>query len=131
MFLLTGSGREGTAKELVQALVDARVRGVSIRVLLDKDAERDVYKTRLINSRAAALLRRQEVEVRFDPPDRLMHSKLVIVDDVVAIVGSHNWTRASLETYHEASVVLRSAGAVPQLCTRFEALWSEGTDVTP
>jgi phosphatidylserine/phosphatidylglycerophosphate/cardiolipin synthase-like enzyme len=127
MFFMTGTGKGGGAKLLVDALVDARKRGVDVRVLLDKDRQGDVYGSAMINARVARYLDAQKVGVRFDATDRLLHSKFLVVDDSITVIGSHNWTRAAFENYHEATVVVHSKPATTRQRARFARLWDDGT----
>jgi phosphatidylserine/phosphatidylglycerophosphate/cardiolipin synthase-like enzyme len=87
-------------------LADAAARGVRVRAVLElsdwdldnTEGNRDVWQ----------LLRPEISQIYFDPVDRTSHSKLVIVDDKYAVVGSSNWSHYSLDENNEANVVIES-----------------------
>jgi hypothetical protein len=111
-------------RPLLDALVRAAQAGKAVRVLLDRDAETDVYGSRVINPAAYELLRSGGVQVRYDAPDRLTHSKLVIVDGRWVVVGSHNWTAGSFFNYVDYSVLADSPGLAAWYAGRFGELWA-------
>ncbi len=115
--------RDHPTDDAIAALVAARKRGVAVRVILDQDKLGDPFHSRFINQAAFDHLNGEGVEVRFDSADRLMHAKVVIVDDTDVVVGSHNWTAGSFESYDDTSVYLRSSEATGRYAAWFEELW--------
>ena len=112
-----------TARILAEKLA-AKVRdGVEVRVLLYKSGS----GTRVgkVNADVAEWLKERGVEVRYLPSGRTIHAKLVLVDDQVAVVGSHNWAVNSMKGNFEVSVVVRDGEVVSDLAARFDALWRE------
>ena len=110
-------------KALVEALIDAAARGVVVRVLVDRDRRDDPYRSTLINSRARKALEAGGVKVRQDPANVLLHSKFMVVDSALVVLGSHNWSAGSLSGYDDTSVVLQSSDLAAVLTLRFDALW--------
>jgi DNA uptake protein ComE-like DNA-binding protein len=110
---------------LVEAMEAAAGRGVDVRVILDQDDRGVPYKSFFINQ---ALVKRFEdngINVRFDTEDTLLHSKLLITDETTTVLGSHNWTRTSLNESHEASVLLNSPALAAEFSDRFDDVWTE------
>lgn len=106
MYFVNYAGRPGyPATELVDLLVDAHKRGVKVEVLLETSIENNITEA---NRRAAAHLSKHGIDARFHPLFPIMHVKLVIVDGMISIVGSHNWTLASAKANIESSVLIRS-----------------------
>ncbi len=57
-----------------------------------------------------------------------MHSKLVIIDGALVIIGSHNWTAGSYFDFDDVSIATRSRKYGAHVSRRFESLWkSAGT----
>jgi len=81
-------------------------RGVKVELLLEKSG----YDPKLNeeNEKVAAKLRRQGVTVRFDSPEVTTHTKVVIVDRRLVLLGSHNLTQAALAYNHEVSLLIDS-----------------------
>jgi phosphatidylserine/phosphatidylglycerophosphate/cardiolipin synthase-like enzyme len=102
------AGREHPSNALSEGLVAARQRGLRVRVLLDLDRPGEVFGSRQVNQPAFDYLRAAGVEVAWDRPERLTHTKLLIVDGRDVLAGSHNWTAGSLYSYDEKSLVVRS-----------------------
>lgn len=106
---------------LVQALIAARKRGVDVKVLLDKDRETDVYGSHIINKDAFDKLSAAGVNVRYDSPERLTHTKLITVDDRHTVLGSHNWTAGSMYAYDDTSLYLESRALAAHYGRDFQA----------
>ncbi len=47
-------------------------------------------------------------EVYLDDPELVSHQKVILIDDVVTVLGSTNWSFYSLDKNHEASVIVWS-----------------------
>jgi hypothetical protein len=112
---------------LLDALVRAKDRGVGVRVLLDQDRPEDPYGSTIINTPARSFLAARNIPCRFDQPDRLLHSKYLIVDQQLAIVGSHNWSAGSYFLFDDLSLVVASAPLIAELQARFQRFWNQGS----
>ncbi len=109
MFFMTYvPGRDHPTNALVEGLVAARRRGVRVSVVLDLDRPEDVFGSRLVNEAAYRFLAAGGVDVTWDRPERLTHTKALIVDGRDVLVGSHNWTAGSFHAYDDKSLVVRS-----------------------
>ena len=119
--------------KVLKALIKAHRQGVDVRVIVDEGFEWDpklakVSKRRSRkNDAASGHLHRHGVAVRRDDPQRIMHGKFILVDDDIAIIGSHNWTYSALKRNIEASVLLRGQDDVAELSGRYQQLWQEST----
>ena len=89
------------ANELIRELVDAKTRGVDVRVFIEY---RTYFDTMTRNSEAYSYLSTNGVAVKLDNEDDTDHMKFIVVDGMVVFVGSHNWSESSLYYNHEASV---------------------------
>lgn len=126
MFLATAS--LGTPADpgpgvLVDALTDAYRNGAAVRVVLDQDDGGEPYHSLTINRPLVRRLREAGIPVRFEDPLVLLHSKVVIADDVT-VVGSHNWTGSGLRETGEVSVLVAGAAYAARARERFDAMWS-------
>jgi cardiolipin synthase len=114
----------GLVRELVRALRDAAARRVDVRVMVGDSS-------RVLNLRDAAMvsrafLRSRGIPTRVYPGTRGggTHEKCVIVDDDLAILGSHNWWGESLAAAAEESLALRSPDLVAMLAGKFTDVWT-------
>lgn len=115
---------DGDVNQLVRRLGAAQRRGVRVRVVLEI-ASSD-FGVNEMNQEAAAALRAEGVEVRFDPPGVITHAKVLGVDDQV-IVGSNNWGYGGFRTYHEVGFTTREPAVVTSLAGYFDGIWASGT----
>lgn len=91
------------ANDVADALLEAvNLRGVSVEVVLDNG--RWDSKVCAANWATAQLLAAGGVQVRMGPSDESWHQKIVLVDEFMAFVGSHNITRGGLTDNCELSV---------------------------
>lgn len=90
------------ASKLNQSLVRAVKRGVKVRAVVNKS---DVLPR--INALG--------IEARPAPVGRVLHSKLMYIDDRVLITGSHNYTKSAFQTNLEVSVILEREGGFPRI----------------
>ena len=117
---------DGVVQGLLQALADAQKRGVEVRVGLDKGLLYGTTDRDPKNDAAAEWLTKNGIQVVWDEQDRTSHAKILIVDDHVAIIGSHNWTRAALTGNREVSMLLTDPELLAQIRTLVMGLpgWS-------
>jgi phosphatidylserine/phosphatidylglycerophosphate/cardiolipin synthase-like enzyme len=105
---------DGPVLALMEALAAAKARGVDVRVVLDRGVLYGTTDPDLKNDRAAEWLQAKGVEVLWDEVASAAHAKLVLVDDEVVLIGSHNWTRAALTGNREVSMALHGQ---PEIAT--------------
>lgn len=126
MFHIAMPGETHPTRRLIDALIRAHNRGVTVRVLVDRDRKKDPYRSQVINATAIQTLLSSGVRVRVDAPNKLLHSKFAIVDRKVSIVGSHNWSAGSFFSFDDLSVAVESLDFARQMNGRFETLWRRG-----
>ncbi len=103
-------------------------RGVDVRILLPRRSNlrfADLVRTSYLDELAAAGAR---VEL-FEPS--VLHAKLLVIDDRVAMVGSANFDMRSLFTNHEVGVVLYSPADVGSTAGAFEEFAARASTYRP
>lgn len=105
--------KQGWEYNLVNDLINAHKRGLSVTVIFDQnimfwETGKKSKKTERKSEDAYELLKKNGVPVYYDSNDRVTHSKILIIDDYITIVGSTNWTYSALRKNHEASVLIKS-----------------------
>jgi cardiolipin synthase A/B len=83
-----------------RALIAARKRGVTVRVLLDS-----AYESRVRNEPTAALLRVGGVQVRFGPSSTIFHIKTTTFDGTTSDISTANLTPQYYSTTRDATIV--------------------------
>ncbi|MDP6925295.1 MAG: phospholipase D-like domain-containing protein [Candidatus Scalindua sp.] len=103
----------GDEYQLVLDLINAHKRGVKVLVVFDqnvkfweKGKKRDILERK--SEYTYDLLLSAGVPVFYDSENRVTHSKVMVIDRYITIVGSTNWTYSALKKNHEASVIIKS-----------------------
>jgi len=106
---------------LIKDLIEAEQRGVEVKVILDvSDWNQKVTRD---NKNTGRILSKYGIEVAYDPLSINTHAKLVIIDGVITILGSTNWTYYSLAHNNEASVLIKSKEVAQKLSNYFQRIW--------
>ena len=100
------------------AMLDAKRRGVAMRVISDNDKSMD-------EGSDIEPLRRAGIEVRVDQTDAHMHHKFAVYDDARLLSGSYNWTRSAANYNQENLIVTSDRAIVERFGSEFERLWSD------
>lgn len=124
MFHISFADKKHPTVKLLEALLEAKERGVKIRVLVDKDRETDPYGSVIINSNAIKYFIENGIECREDNSDVLLHSKFLIFDKKTIVIGSHNWSAGSYFQYEDISLFIESKQLAAQLNKRFTEIWN-------
>lgn len=110
-----------TNEEIGEAMLGRADAGVPIRGIFEKtgaDAESSYYSP----MRNAGL---PNVDVRLDGNSRLLHHKVIIVDQQTVIFGSFNFTASANRSNDENLLIVHDAGFAGQFIKEFEARWAE------
>ena len=104
---------KGWEYNLVYDLINAHRRGVEVTVVFDQnkmfwEEGKKGRETERKSHKAYELLKKNGVPVYYDSDDRVTHSKILVIDDYITILGSTNWTYSALKKNHEASVLIKS-----------------------
>jgi phosphatidylserine/phosphatidylglycerophosphate/cardiolipin synthase-like enzyme len=110
---------------LIKALVDAKKRGVRAEVILEVREDED--RTTQANRRTGKMLSEGGVEVIYDPLFKTTHTKCMIVDGEVTLLGSTNWTYHALTNNNEVSVLIRSKEVAKELLDYFNRVKATGS----
>jgi phosphatidylserine/phosphatidylglycerophosphate/cardiolipin synthase-like enzyme len=97
----------GYPEAVLKHLLAAVRRGVRVDAVLERNQNADDLTRN--NVETSERLKRGGIRVCMDAPDRVTHTKLVVIDRRYLLIGSHNLTQAALKFNHEASVWIDSA----------------------
>ncbi|RVE76328.1 hypothetical protein OJAV_G00008240 [Oryzias javanicus] len=101
---------------LSRALLLLHSRGITIRVLTDKD-----YSD--INGSQIGVLRKAGICVRCDRTSVHMHHKFAVVDERLLITGSLNWTQTAVQRNKENILITEEPDLVQPFVKEFQRLW--------
>ncbi len=115
-----------TSRPLAQSLVNAKKRGVKVRILLD--GEWNSPKNRY--SKVEYLLK-NGMDVRFAKAHKyydrygIMHNKFAIFDDKIVETGSLNWTAQAPKANDENVLIIDRSDIANVYKKQFEELWNQ------
>ena len=101
------------------SLAEARRRGVRVRMLVEGDVT-DAKPVKFASRAAYERFLRQGMEV-YEYQPAMMHTKALVVDGVMGIVGSANFDNRSLELNDELNVAVFDRSLAERLTADFEA----------
>jgi phosphatidylserine/phosphatidylglycerophosphate/cardiolipin synthase-like enzyme len=108
-----------TSNPIAKALVEAKRRGIDVRVILDKSQRTEKYS-------GADFVAHGGIPVLIDEKPAIAHSKVMIIDTARVITGSFNFT-SSAEGRNVENVLQLDA---PELAQRYIANWQERAAVS-
>lgn len=90
-----------------------------------KAVERGVKVNAIVNSeKLKAILDRKGVFAKVLPSDKILHTKLLIMDRCHIVLGSHNFTKHAFTSNHELSVYFIDSDYDNRFIDYFNNLWS-------
>jgi phosphatidylserine/phosphatidylglycerophosphate/cardiolipin synthase-like enzyme len=92
------------------AIIVAAHRGVRVRVLTPAEA-------------TVKILQDNGVNAKIWEGGKRMHAKLMVIDDEIAILGSHNYTASAFDLNHEVSTINFDRDLVVNFSSYFKDLW--------
>ncbi len=106
-----------TRRDLANDLIDAKDRGVDIKIILDATAARNRYSIH-------RYLRKSGIAVKVENFGGKMHVKAIIIDDKYIVGGSMNLTKAGNNKNDENTIVLKNPKMAKKFRDYFLKLWS-------
>ena len=98
-------------QKFTRSIFNASKRGVKVQVIGNHD---DVL----------SVLRRFNCEAKKLVTQKLVHTKLIIIDDNITVIGSHNFTHNAFTKNYEASVIIENEEVAKSFDLYFKLLWS-------
>ncbi len=113
-----------TSKPIAQALLNAKKRGVDIKIVSDKNANSRKYT-------ATVFLANQDVKVRLNDSYSIMHNKFIVIDNQTVETGSFNYSSAAKSKNAENVIVIWNN---PEIANRYtiecDRLFNEAVAIT-
>lgn len=124
---LQPSHKDSVVYKLCDALIDAKERGVDVKVILDQnidyyDEEKQIEGK---NALAYQYLTKTGIEVYYDNKYKYTHSKAIVIDEKIVIIGSTNWSYSAIEKNNESSVLIESQELAKSLIEEFNKIETE------
>ena len=105
-FLFKISGHKNGSPDLILAhLAKAVKKGIKVTVILENSGGIDPQLD-ADNRQTKEFLQEKGVKAFLDSPRKTTHTKLIVIDQRLIILGSHNLTQSALKYNNEISVLL-------------------------
>jgi phosphatidylserine/phosphatidylglycerophosphate/cardiolipin synthase-like enzyme len=112
-----------TKKDIVDAIISAKKRGVSVRIITDRiEAKSKAQETQL------QLLKSAGIPIKENSHSGLMHMKVSIIDKAVVTTGSYNYTQNASTENDEVLVVIHDPGIATNWEGEFQQMWGDTKD---
>ncbi|MGB5217658.1 MAG: phospholipase D-like domain-containing protein [Smithella sp.] len=102
-----GKHKNSSPDQIASHLARAVKRGVKVYVVLET-SEKPSEELSIQNRKTGNFLQSRGVNVFYDSPRRTTHTKLIVIDQRLVLLGSHNFTQSALKYNNEISVMLNS-----------------------
>ena len=117
----------GFSDTLISDLIHAHKRGVKIKVILDQNLqfwERNRRRKNIERKSELAYkkLLKAGVPVFYDDRKQITHSKIIVIDEYVTILGSTNWTYYALNKNNEASILIESREVAKEFLSKLNLI---------
>jgi len=93
-----------------QEIVRKAKQGIKVKVILN-------------DRKTASILEKEGVKTKVGDLGGLVHAKMLLIDDDIAIIGSHNFTYNAFETNFEISILSQDRAMTKDLTDYFLNLW--------
>ena len=106
-----------TLDSIGDALIRAHKRGVEVKVVFEED--------QITRYSEYQRLKAAGIDVRNDTNPRLMHDKVMIIDGIIVITGSYNYSRSAEEYNNENLIVILSDRVASMYEEEFQKIWRQ------
>lgn len=118
-----------SVRTLLEKLTYASWRNADVRVVVGTATIEDVYTACLTSS---YYMKKRGLHVRSYSTlgrRKTTHSKYMLFDDDLVVVGSNNWTHNSFHLAINSSLAVESEGLAESLSQEFSAVWKTSKEV--
>ncbi|MBI4652662.1 hypothetical protein HY750_00180 [Candidatus Kuenenbacteria bacterium] len=114
-------------KKIIQALKNAKKRGVEIKIILEKNP----YNLEWFNKKIFKELKEIGMQTKWSNPEfSLTHSKFMIIDDQVVIIMTCNFTYSGFNASRDFGLINFDSNDVAEIKKLFEADWQNESFVS-
>jgi len=101
LIIMDPQDTENPVNILINDLIAARKKKARVRVILENEKFNE-------SQLAFETLQKNGIDVYYDTPKTYLHTKAIVIDSRICILGSANWSRTAFYNNHEVSIILDS-----------------------
>lgn len=109
-----------TDPEISDAIREAKQRGVSVRLITDREQSSSKSQKSVLSS-----LKGAGIPIKINSHSGIMHLKVTIADGKIATTGSFNYTKSAENKNDEVFVVLEDPKAAAGFEREFDRMWDD------
>lgn len=109
-----------TSEEIFSALINAKNRGVEVRVVFDYDQSKSEYSV-------DEKLTENGIEIKRRDGSGYMHNKFTVIDENIVATGSFNYSNNADKKNDENLVFIVSSDLAQKFINEFNELWEQST----
>lgn len=109
-------------KEIIKALINAKKRGVNVRVIADYNQNNKSYSGLTTVSNAG-------IEAKTNSNYQDFHNKVMIIDNNCVETGSFNYSASAVYKNAENAIYFCDSNVAQQYSTNFNYWWNQGVSV--
>lgn len=106
--------------EVIRALIQAKKRGIEIKILLDLNQKSNKKKIPELSARGI------KIKGFLNKKGTLMHRKIALFDKKLLFLGSTNWTFNGFHKNQEVDLLLDDSKIIQEFLKQFEKDWEKG-----
>ncbi len=106
-------------KTLLDALIFAHNRGVDVKVVCEGDISSNKYGVQYLQNGG--------VDVKYDGSQKFLHTKMVVIDDKVVYIGSHNWSPSAFGKNNEYGALIFNSQIAEMYDDYFNSIWNDAS----
>ncbi len=112
-----------TKKEIVDAIINAKNRGVTVRLMTDK-----IESSSKSEAKELKLLKDKKIPIKVNSHSGLLHIKTTIADKSVATTGSYNYTENASIQNDEVLLIIKDSKVATDFSDEFQRMWQDKND---
>jgi len=99
-------------------LIDLHKKGIKVRIITDDDQSASTGSD-------IQTMKKAGIPIKMDSTPYHMHNKFAVVDGILLLNGSYNWTTTANTKNNENMIVTNNKKLVSAFSNQFEVLWKQ------
>lgn len=114
---------EFTDTKIADAIAAAKKRGVTVRLISDRECSSEAAP-----KKALGIVKAAGIPIKINSHQGIMHLKVSIIDDSITTTGSFNYTKSAQSENDENLVVINNTQISQQYESQFDRMWNNTAD---
>ena len=112
-----------TKKSIVDAIIQAKNRNVTVRIISDKQESKSKSEKKMLT-----LLQNANIPIKINTHSGLMHMKITIIDKNIITTGSYNYSEGASTKNDEVLMIIKDSKIAQDFETEFNNMWNDNTN---